>query len=273
MNRLTALGSAMACAAVLLVTTNTAEAAPPTATDLVADCNEESPGRVDVTGRTVFRTGSAVLNQPCVLVTESNSTLVLRDITLTGSGSLIITTGTASANVKVKVIDSNITLGGDVQLSAGDVAGDALVPEENGTVVVRNSTVIGSTVDIGASFDWPGGRVVLRNSLVEATAGEIVVGASELGGTDGVIRVRDTTLRATGNIRLQTGTDFPSGDRGRVRVVDSTLDAGGSLRVDSGPNGRTVVRRTAVSGSPLDITTGAGGTCRAVGLTPATACT
>ncbi len=273
MKRLTALIGSLACASALLVTANTATAAPPTASDLVADCNEESPvGRVDVTGRTVFRTGSAVLNQPCVLVTESNATLVLRDLTLTGSGALVVSTGTASANVTVKVVDSTITLGGDVQLSAGDVAGDALVPEENGTVVVRDSTVSGSTVDLGASLDWPNGRVVVRNSLIEATAGDIVVGASELGGTDGVIRVRDATLRATGDISLRTGTDFPSGDRGRLRVVDSTLDAGGSLLVDSGPNGRTVVKRTAVTGSPLTITTGAGGTCRTVALTPATSC-
>ncbi len=264
------VGAAIAVAAVSVAPPATA--ATPTIDDFVADCNDD--GRVDVSGVQRYRTGTATLTGICIVVPEPGSTFVLRDVTLSGGGSLVVTTGPVSgADVTLKIIDSMVTLGGFVELSAGAAAGDPGVPEQNGRVVIRNSTVKGTGVLVTASFDWPDGSIVISDSAVESTGGDLAVDASELGGTDGVIRVRNSTLRASGDIRVRTGTDFPSGDNGRIRIVGSTLDAGGSTLVDSGPNGRTVVKATSIPGTPVTITTGLGGFCRTVALTPPIACT
>jgi len=265
-----ALVVGLAVAAVGTVSVPNATAAPLTIEDFVLDCGD---GVVNVVGTQRYIGGAAVLAGTCIVVPEPGATLVLRGVTLSGPGDLIATTGTTSgADVTLKVVDSDITLGGFVEFAAGAAAGDPGVPEQNGTVIIRNSTVSGAGVLATASFDWPGGRVVIRDSVVTATAGNLTVAASELVGTDGVVRVANSTLQASGDLTIRTGTDAPSGNNGLTRIVKSTLDAGNATLVDSGPNGRTIVRATAIPGSPVTITTGAGGFCRTVGLIPPIAC-
>lgn len=266
-------GSILACALVAgsIFAAPALDAADPDVGDLVKDCSD---GVVRVSGPTRYRGGVGVLDRICIVITESGSSFVLQDLRLTGAGALATTTPLAgSSDVTVAVLESEMVLAGPVELKSGGAAGDPGVPEADGVVKVWNSYVSGSTVILLASFDWPNGRITIRDSVVEATTGWIDVRASDLAGRDGLIKIDGTRLDASsGDITVRTGTSV-SGDDGKLRISDSSIAAGGDVVVDSGRDGRTDVRSSSLTGATVTITTGPGGTCRTASLAPPIACT
>jgi len=226
----------------MAVTVTPASAAPDTAADFAADCNAD--GIVLVVGNKRYVGGTGALTGPCVVGLSVGAKLVFRGVTLTGTDSLAAIS--SPAETTIKVIDSTIKMSGPLELTAGCCAGDALVPEQDGRVVVRRSTLRGSSIQLVASFDWPNGVVVVTDSTLHATGPQgIQVRASDLGGVDG-----------------------------RVRVVDSSLTSAGDLEIKTGVDGKTRVRRntSAVAGTAR-VTTGVGGTCRSTNNSPALPCT
>jgi hypothetical protein len=117
------------------------------------------------------------------------------------------------------------------------------VPEQDGTVAVKRSTLRAAGILLSASFDWPDGRVLVRSSDLEARRSGITVGASDVAGSDGTVRVVASTLRAVEPVVISTG----------------------SL-------GRTIVKANSFFAPTVTVESGAGGRCRSVGNTPAVAC-
>ena len=214
------------------------------AASFAADCNAD--GTVEVAGARRVVGGTGVLTTNCIITLDAGERLVFRGVDLDGIGFVVTTGAPSGANTTVKVIDSSIEMSGPLQLSPGAVAGDAGVPDSDATVVVRRATLSASDIDLSTSLDWVRGRVVVADSelIVPSGPGAISVSASILGGTDGV-----------------------------VRIVDSTISTAGDVVIRSGDAGKTVVRSSAVSGTAVSITTGTGGVCRTPGNTPALICT
>lgn len=236
MKRLT-IFAALALAAVAPMAS--AIAAPSDAADFAADCNAD--GRIDVTGRDRFVGGAGALVGDCSVVLEPGATLVLRELELTGSGNLVAIS--SPEETTIRVVDSVIDVAGFLELTAGCCAGDEGVPEQDGTVVVKRSTLRAAGILLSASFDWPNGRVLVRSSHLEARSSGITVGASDVAGTNGTARVVESTLRATHPVAISTG----------------------SL-------GRTIAKVNSFFAPTVTIETGTGGLCRSVGNTPAVPC-
>ena len=164
-------------------------AAPPDAADFAADCNAD--GRVDVAGTDRYVGGTGALSGDCIIVLDTGATLVLREVKLTGAGNLVAIS--SPEETTIRVVDSVIDVAGYLELTAGCCAGDAGVPEQDGTVVVKRSTLRAAGVLLWASFDWPNGRVLVRSSDLEARSSGITVGASDVAGSDGTARVVEST--------------------------------------------------------------------------------
>lgn len=233
-----------------------AEAARMDATDLAADCAD---GVVEVDGQARFVRGSAVIDTVCQIQLGVGERFVLRDVAITGSGGIVVTTAPdeATANSQVRVAGSTIELDGPVELNAGCAAGDAGVPDGNARVVVRNSSVRGDTVQLCASLDWPGGVVRVISSQITATSttfpfAGVSISASPGGGSNGNARVIGSTLSAATGISIVASPDATTpADAGRVVARNNVFD----------------------SAATVTITAGSSGTCRSTGNTPAVACT
>lgn len=225
-----------------LVPAAPAAAARGTAEDFAKDCNDD--GFVRIPGVQKYIGGSGSLDRDCIVVLQPGGTVVFRDVDVSGVGNLVAIS--SPDRTTVKVLNSTIKVAGALELTAGCCAGDQLVPENDGTVIVKNSTLIGESLQLVASFDWPNGKVVVRNSKLEGTGIQgVQIRASDLVGVDG-----------------------------QVRVVDSSISAGGDVVIRTGTTGLTVARRDTFSSSGrVIITTGRGGICRSSGHTPATPCT
>ncbi len=220
-----------------------AGAAPLTATDFAADCAAD--GRIEVTGTQRYVGGEATLTGDCQVVLAADSTLVLKNLTLTGT--TLVTVATAP-NTTVRVVDSSLAFDDFLELTAGCCAGDSEVPENDGTVVIRGSDLVAGSIYINTSFDWPNGRIVIRDSQLESMSTNpffgVTIRSSDLGGTDGSIRVVRSAVTSQTFVQVATGTS------GRTVVSDNTL---------------TVLGAT-------DVSTGLGGTCIAKHNTPAVSC-
>ena len=209
--------------------------------DFARDCNDDGIVRID--GVQKYIGGTAAITRHCNVAMSPGSLLVFRDVELKGSGGLAAIS--ARENTTVKVLSSTIVVDGPLELTAGCCAGDAGVPEQNGTVIVKRSTLSGTSLQLLASFDWPDGRVVVRSSSLTGSGPlGVQVRASDLGGSDGL-----------------------------VRVVDTEITSGGDVLIRTGATGKTVARRnTFVAPGSVDITTGRGGICRSSDNRPPTAC-
>lgn len=227
----------------LVIGGGSTSAAGTNAAAFAADCNAN--GTVEVAGVLRVVGGTGVLTRNCIITLDAGEKLVFRGVDLTGTGFVVTTSSPSGADTTVKVIKSSIDMSGPLQLSPGAVAGGTEVPDADATVVVRRSTLSAASIDLSASLDWARGRVVVvdSNLIVPAGLGTVQISASMGGGTDGV-----------------------------ARVVDSTISTAGDVTIQSGDAGRTVVRRSAVSGASVTVTTGAGGVCRTVSNTPALIC-
>ncbi|MCP4305023.1 MAG: hypothetical protein GY788_09150 [bacterium] len=226
----------------LLLAPSPASAAPLTAADFAADCNTD--GRLDVSGTQRYVGGSGVIVADCIVVHEAGATLVLRNVDLSAGGNIVAISSLEDATIKV--VDSTIVARGALELTAGCCAGDELVPDDNGTVIVKRSTLTAVTIQLMSSFDGLNGRVVVRNSTLDATGAlGVQIRASDLSGADGSLRLIDSTITSAGDILVRTGT-----------------------------TGRTVARRNTLNGlGTTTIATGVSGSCVSVGNTPAVACT
>jgi len=225
-----------------LVPAAPAAAARGTAEDFAKDCNDD--GFVRISGVQKYIGGSGSLDRDCIVVLQPGGKVVFRDVEVSGVGNLVAIS--SPDRTTVKVLNSTIKVAGALELTAGCCAGDLLVPENDGTVIVKNSTLAGDSLQLIASFDWPNGKVVVRNSILAGTGSlGVQIRASDLGGSEGI-----------------------------VRVVDSSIAAGGDVLIRTGKDGLTVARRDTFSAAgSVIITTGAGGICRSSGHTPATPCT
>ena len=203
MKRLTVF-AALALTAVLPAAS--ALAAPSDAADFAADCNAD--GRIDVAGTDRYVGGAGALVGDCSVVLDPGATLVLREVELTGSGSLVAIS--SPEETMIRVVDSVIDVAGFLELTAGCCAGDTEVPEQDGTVAVKRSTLRAAGILLSASFDWPNGRVLVRSSHLEARSSGITVGASDIAGSNGTARVVENRLTAVGPVAISTGSDCGS---------------------------------------------------------------
>jgi hypothetical protein len=229
----------------LVLSGGSVSAARMDAADFAADCNAD--GTVEVTGVLRVVGGIGVITTTnCIVALDAGEKLVLRDVELSGTAFVVTTGDPSGADTTVKVLDSVIEMSGPLQLSPGAVAGDPGVPDADATVVVRRSSISAQNIDLSASLDWERGRVVVTDSdlIVPSGDGTVLLSASMFGGSDGV-----------------------------VKVLNSTISTAGEVRISTGDTGKSVVRGSAVSGVSVAISTGAGGICRTSGNTPALVCT
>ncbi len=261
--------------AATLVAGTPANAARLDAADLAADCNDD--GQVDVAGAQRYVGGTGTIARLCSVNLTSGATFVLREVNLSGPG-LVAGLRTVE-NATIKVIDSVITIadpapfafGGPLELSTG---GEADEPGANGRIVIRGSKLTAGTILVQTSFDWPDGTVIIKNSTLATTVGDLSVEASTLNGMNGTVKISGTDLLSAEDIRVATGLPtFGTGPNGLTKVVSSFLQApAGSIAVTSGPGSVTKVRTTGFNSPTVTLAAGAGGTCRSTENTPATAC-
>jgi hypothetical protein len=172
---------------------------------------------------------------------------------------------------------------GFLELAVGANAGDADVPEANGRIVIRGSKLTAMSISLTASFDWPNGSVIIKDSTLIATGegslpGDISVRASDLSGRRGEVTVLRSDLIAARSIHVGTGIptflDPGGGSYGLTKVVDSHVQAGGPITIHGSSDGRVSVTGTTLqSTSTVEIMTGIGGTCISSGNTPPVPCT
>jgi hypothetical protein len=236
MGRVGTLWGALAAIGLVTALAPAAVAGPPsTAAELAADCNDD--GQVTITGSQHYRGGSGSLTGGCSLVLAPGATLVLDRVELRGDSYLVAIS--SPRDTTIRVVDSDIEVAGALELTAGCCAGDPLVPEQDGTVTVHRSRLQGDSVQLMASFDWPYGRIqVHRSELVATGSLGIQVRASDLGGTNGRVRVTRSTLSSAGDVLVRTGT------RGRTTASRSTFTASGSVTVATGVDGTCRTSRT-----------------------------
>ncbi len=211
---------------------------------LAADCNAD--GAVVLTADQVYRGGTGTLTGLCVVTLAPGVTMVLKGLTLNGTGGFVV--GNAQENTRVVVAASTIDLAGPIQISPGCCAGEGEPgrSEAYGFAKVVRSLLRGTTVEVSASIASGYGRVVAYRARLVATdpAGTVRVVASASGGPAGKVSVSESKLAGAGEQRVDTGA------QGTTRVVDTRF-----------------VRPTSV------ITTGPGGVCVSRRNTPAVPCT
>ena len=223
----------IAVVALIAVAAPSASAARLSAADFAADCNAD--GTVVVSGTQRYVGGSGSIKGDCSITMEAGSKLVLRNATITSSGGLVAIS--SPAETTIRIVGSSITVAGPLELTAGCCSGEGDGSEADGKVVVRRSELVGSSVQLLASFDDDGGKVVVRRSSITATDGDIQVRASDLAGSEGRVRVKRSQLTATGDLQISTGAE------GRTRVVRNTAAIDGSVEVSTGDDGRCRSRR------------------------------
>ena len=253
----------IAVVALIAVFVPSASAARLTAADFATDCNTD--GVVVVSGTQRYVGGAGDIKGDCSITLEPGAKLVLRNAEITSSGSLVAIS--SPAETTIRIVRSSITVAGALELTAGCCSGEGDGSEADGKVVVRRSTLAGSSVQLVASFDDPDGKVSVRRSSITATDGDIQIRASDLAGTDGRVRVKRSQLTAAGDLQISTGQD------GRTRVLRSQLTAAGDLQITSGDAGRTRVvgNEASIEGS-VEVSTGEDGRCRSRRNTPDLPC-
>lgn len=216
----------------LIGLTAKASAAPPTAGDFAADCNAD--GVVEVDGNQRYVRGTGVLTRHCNVNLTPGSRLMLRGVTLSGEGLSAIS---SPNDTTIRVVNSRLMMTGPLELTTGCCAGGDEVPDDNGRVVVRRSSLVGSSIQLMASFDGANGRVIVRNSSLTAT-GElgIQVRASDLGGAEGRVRVRGSVIASAGDLLIRTGTE------GRTHVRRNLTSVEGEVAISTGDDGRCRTR-------------------------------
>ena len=210
-----------------------ASAARLTAADFAADCNAD--GVVEVSGTQRYVGGSGAIKGDCTITMEPGSKLVLRNASITSTGSLVAIS--SPADTKIRIIRSSITVAGALELTAGCCSGEGDGSESDGKVVVRRSHLVAASVQLVASFDDANGKVSVRRSSITATDGDIQIRASDLAGTEGHVRVKRSQLTAAGDLQIRTG------EAGKTRVVRNVAAIEGSVEVSTGEDGHCRSRR------------------------------
>jgi hypothetical protein len=235
------------------------------AADLAADCNDD--GLVTITTDTTYTGGSAELvgvpmfgNNGCRIdLTVRGVALRLVNVRLhSAAGGAFLNIGQSSVGeTSITIQSSQLDMdapspaGGYLSIKTGCCGG---LPTENDTsVVIRNSDLHGTGIELGASLAGPRGAFSISNSTVVAT------GDPYLSVPDIMIRVSEGGAGADGNLEASR----------------STFRAPGGFEAVTGATGRTSLIRNDLTGvtGGITITTGAGGTCESVANTPAVACT
>jgi hypothetical protein len=265
MKRLLALVAVASVAAgCLLLVAPPAGAAVRSAADLAADCNDDGivsltsdttyvGGVGEITGR-VFFPGTAAV---CLIdVDVPGITLKMKNVTLHGVGGTRINIGQSSAaDTTISIANSDIettgfgALAGELSIKSdccGGISGGS-----GATVTITNSTLRGSSVELGASLgNADHGRFTLKGSTVIADGDEftsledIFVRVSDVGeGADATLQ--HNTFTAANGFSVKVGTD------GSLSVTNNDF---------TGVGGTTVVHA------------GAGSSCAASGNTPAVVC-
>lgn len=216
-----------------------ASAGPPvSAGDFAADCNDA--GLVNVERDLRVHGGAGTLTRSCVVVLAEGATLTLLDATLiqdpadaTDCCGLVV--GDAQRRSRVRVVRSTILLESFVQLSPGCCAGfEPDRSEAEAEVVVLDSLITGTSVEVSASIAHDGGRAVVRRSVLEATDdrfGFPLTVLASLTGTGGQVTVADSVLVSGAGIRLETGNE------GRTTALRNTFDAGNGILITTGTAG------------------------------------
>ena len=238
----------IAVVALIAVAAPSASAARLSAGDFAADCNAD--GTVAVSGTQRYVGGTGTIKGDCIVTMEAGSKLVLRNATISSSGSLVAIS--TPADTTIRIVGSSIMVDGTLELTAGCCSGEGDGSEANGKVAVRRSTLSGSNVQLLASFDDSDGKVSVRHSSITATDGDIQIRASDLAGADGLVRVKHSRLTATGDLQISTGTE------GRTRVKHNDAAIEGSVEVSTGDDGTCRSRRNTpelpcgVADTPVD---------------------
>jgi hypothetical protein len=236
-------------AAMALTSFGSVDAVPSagTASDFASACTPEEGtpyGEVLIEDQVSFAGGDGVISNDCRVVLMPGATFVLRDVSLSGDGNFVVATSpNGGVGSEVQVVDSTISIGGDLELVPGATAGDQQVVDNDATVVVKRSTLNARGIILATSFDWQNGRTV----------------------------VRDSQLTATDNIAIEAS--LAAGSGGVTHVVKSELSAGGDIDVATGADGRTVVLKSTVTAvGSVTVETGIGGSCRTMANTPTITC-
>lgn len=180
-----------------------ASAAPLTAADFAANCNAD--GEVEIDGKQRYVRGTGVLELPCTVTLTPGSRLDFRRVTIMGKSLSVIS---SSNDTRIRVLRSRLMMTGPLGLTTGCCSGNDEVPEGNGRVVVRRSSLSGSSIQLMASSDGANGRVVVKRSRLTATGDQgIQIRASDLGGVEGRVRVRRSVVTSAGDLLIRTGTE------------------------------------------------------------------
>lgn len=223
----------------VLVTASPAEAAPLTAADFAADCNAD--GQVLVAGTQRYKGGTGVITGDCSVIHAPGAKLVVKSVDLQVTGNLVAISSKEDATIKI--VGSNIIAGGFLELTAGCCGGFPDGPEENGTVIIKDSNLSAQAIQLLASFDYPDGTVIVRRSQLDAS----------------------------GPLGVQIRASDLVGVNGNIRVTDNVINSGGDILIRTGTTGRTVVRRNNLTSTGLTTISG-GGSCVSTSNTPAVAC-
>lgn len=211
------------------------QATPPlSAAEFAADCAD---GPVEVSGTQLYVGGTATMDSVCQVVIAADSTLILKNLTLTGRGLVI---AASAPNTTIEVINSSLQFDEFLELTAGCCAGDSEVPENDGTVVIRGSDLKAQAIYINTSFDWPDGQITIRGSRLESTTTNAALGvtvrSSDLGGSDGSITVAGSEIISQTYAEIATGVD------GRTVVRNNVFDVADVTNVSTGVGGVCIAK-------------------------------
>ena len=219
----------MAVMVATLLQATAVSAAPGSAGDIAADCNDD--GVVTVYGTERYIGGVGTITRDCNVNLTAGAKLVLRNVTLTSTGSLAAIS--SPPGTTIKVLDSTITAAGSLELTAGCCAGEPF--EVDGTVIVRRSDLSGSSLQILASFGATNGRAVVAESTLTASG---AFGVQVRTGPDGLTRVRDSVISSGGDVWLASAGD--------TRARRNTLSAAGTVTIEGGVSCASIANTPAV---------------------------
>lgn len=163
----------------------------------------------------------------------------------------------------------DVTLTGD---PAGGAVNLVVVGAPDTTIKVIDSSIEVSnflelTLGCGSGEeDEFGGRVQVQRSTL---AGSVVLLCTSIGADGGRTVVRDSTITG-GAFDTLPSVQIQSGPNGRTSVVRSQISGDSGIDISSGAGGRTTVLRNSFDG-PVAITSF--GRCRSLGNSPAVPCT
>lgn len=235
------------------------------AADFAADCNDD--GFVTITEDTKYVGGSADIigadffgDPGCRVDLDSAGVdVAFVNVHLRAKGGAFLNIGQASTGqTSIKVQHSTIDMhpalepGGYLSIKTGCCGG--LPGEADTVVVIRNSELRGTWVELGASLAARRGRFELTTSRVEATG-------------DALATVPDIVMRVS--VGMFEGFD------GQLFADRNVFKAPGGLEAATGTSGVTVMSRNDLGavGGPIVFTTGVDGRCESFGNAPAVPCT